>query len=756
MRLRETLAVAAIAAVVAGALLLPTRRPGPVVSFDLYGYFYVNVLYALRAVAAGGQGLLWNPLQACGQPFFANGLTGLLYPPHWLFVAFGPDTGLEAVTILNLTIGALGAYALVRELGLSHAAAIAAAFAFSGGNTALLLNAWSPMHAGPYVWFPAALFCCERLLKAVTLGRIVALATVLMLALLPGFPQTVVYLYMLIGLRVVWALIAQERPQPLHRLAGVAAALALPPLIGAVQFLPALEFARESIRSTAPVPAQVEGITWQGLRKTLMIRQATRVPFLPVTLALAVAALATGRGRRSPAWFYAAAAVLCFSLAFPASPTYSLGQVSVGNLFGRPQRFLWPVDFCLSVLVAYGVELLGVGSVAGRWRRAAGVALAASVALALGLWIPGSFSRLEVAALAPLVLPGLAVAGAPIARLVAPGLVLAVVLNVTVAPFRPLLRWFPSQAPLLSHPEFAELRDRLSAQDRVALFTTGGDYGFLKKTAMVFEFASIFDYEPQMSWRYANYFTMLRTGRADATVDDVYYPSFNWLPQPSSRLLDLTAARYLVVEAARDRLSSVFSTPPLRQIALGGPAGDPPLHFYTNERALPRAFFVPRIAVIPEPRALLRRMAQGADDPREVAFVEAPPPSGWLGEAGAGGASEIAFTTNAPEQLVLTVRAPRRGFLFVADQYYPGWRAWVNDSPAPLLRANYAFRLVEVPAGESVVEFRFRPPSVVIGAAVSLATWLGLGAVALQRALAKRRVPAPNERVDAGAAVGSR
>jgi hypothetical protein len=268
MRLRETLAVAAVAAVVAGALLLPTRRPGPVVSFDLYGYFYVNVLYALRAVAAGGQGLLWNPLQACGQPFFANSLTGLLYPPHWLFVAFGPDTGLEAVTILNLTIGALGAYALVRELGLSHAAAIAAAFAFSGGNTALLLNAWSPMHAGPYVWFPAALFCCERLLKAVTLGRIVALATVLMLALLPGFPQTVVYLYMLIGLRVVWALIAQERPQPLRRLAGVAAALALPALIGAVQFLPALEFARESIRRTARVPAQVEGITWQGLRKT--------------------------------------------------------------------------------------------------------------------------------------------------------------------------------------------------------------------------------------------------------------------------------------------------------------------------------------------------------------------------------------------------------------------------------------------------------------------------------------------------------
>jgi hypothetical protein len=56
------------------------ERGGGVPAFDVYGYFYPNILYALRGLATGG-GLLWNPDQNCGQPFFAISSVGLLYPP---------------------------------------------------------------------------------------------------------------------------------------------------------------------------------------------------------------------------------------------------------------------------------------------------------------------------------------------------------------------------------------------------------------------------------------------------------------------------------------------------------------------------------------------------------------------------------------------------------------------------------------------------------------------------------------------------
>ena len=75
---------------------------------------------------------------------------------------------------------------------------------------------------------------------------------------------------------------------------------------------------------------------------------------------------------------------------------------------------------------------------------------------------------------------------------------------------------------------------------------------------------------------------------------------------------------------------------------------------------------------------------------------------------------------------MLRVHAPQRGFLFLADQFYGGWQARVNGRAVPILRANYAFRLIEVPSGESIVEFRFRPRIVLVGAAVSVTTALGM------------------------------
>jgi len=52
--------------------------------YDIYAYFYPNIRYALDSLARG-DGMLWNPYQDCGQPFFAFSITGLLYPVNWIF-----------------------------------------------------------------------------------------------------------------------------------------------------------------------------------------------------------------------------------------------------------------------------------------------------------------------------------------------------------------------------------------------------------------------------------------------------------------------------------------------------------------------------------------------------------------------------------------------------------------------------------------------------------------------------------------------
>ena len=70
--------------------------------------------------------------------------------------------------------------------------------------------------------------------------------------------------------------------------------------------------------------------------------------------------------------------------------------------------------------------------------------------------------------------------------------------------------------------------------------------------------------------------------------------------------------------------------------------------------------------------------------------------------------------------LRLTLNAPRAGLLYIADSHYTGWSATVNDVPAPILLANFAFRAVPVPPGAVTVELSYLPVGFRTGLAVSL------------------------------------
>jgi hypothetical protein len=214
-------------------------------------------------------------------------------------------------------------------------------------------------------------------------------------------------------------------------------------------------------------------------------------------------------------------------------------------------------------------------------------------------------------------------------------------------------------------------------------------------------------------------------------LNDVFYPRA-WLEASfAPSLLNLTAARYLVVQAEIDNAAQLFH-PPLPIVARAGG-----ITVYENPDALPRAFFVPRVEVV-DPPALLERLANPELNVRKVALVESSPPTGFTGEADAAGTATVEFVRSDPERVELRVDAPQRGFVILADQYAAGWRAEVNSEPTPILRANYAFRAVEVPAGTSIVSFRYFPWSVVAGAFVSAVTVLALVAWGLWR-LRRRR-----------------
>jgi hypothetical protein len=75
------------------------------------------------------------------------------------------------------------------------------------------------------------------------------------------------------------------------------------------------------------------------------------------------------------------------------------------------------------------------------------------------------------------------------------------------------------------------------------------------------------------------------------------------------------------------------------------------------------------------------------------------------------------YTGNLVE---IRTQSRKNGFLVFSDTYYPGWQAWVDGVEYSIMRANYDFRAVQLPAGEHTVVFKFTSRYLMAGLFISL------------------------------------
>ncbi len=79
-----------------------------------------------------------------------------------------------------------------------------------------------------------------------------------------------------------------------------------------------------------------------------------------------------------------------------------------------------------------------------------------------------------------------------------------------------------------------------------------------------------------------------------------------------------------------------------------------------------------------------------------------------------------------PDRISLAVQNSARGLLSISEAVYPGWEAYVDGQPTPILRANGLLRSVIIPPIEDgqphEVTFVYRPLSVRLGSAISILT----------------------------------
>lgn len=155
----------------------------------------------------------------------------------------------------------------------------------------------------------------------------------------------------------------------------------------------------------------------------------------------------------------------------------------------------------------------------------------------------------------------------------------------------------------------------------------------------------------------------------------------------------------------------------------------PWVDIYENTRALPRVWLAPNEIVTSEDQALetirTGQLPNGDSwDPLKTVLVETPTGIGSTNpELGDNHAEVIRRDVN---RVAVKTRAGGATMLVLSENHYPGWRVYVDQKPADLIRANYNLRGVRLEPGVHAVEFVYRPNSVIVGAVVSLLTLLGL------------------------------
>ncbi|OGK85324.1 MAG: hypothetical protein A2X53_21455 [Candidatus Rokubacteria bacterium GWA2_70_23] len=714
--------------------LAPGVEPANPVLTDVSLLFHPWLVWVTREISQGHLPL-WNPQVFTGAPLLANPNFAVLFPTNALayLLPFGLALALGAA--LKLLTAGLGMYWFLRLLALGPLGAFTGALAFMLSGP---LVVWLQYPYGSAIaLLPVLLALTERLRQRPGGGPVVGLACAVVLDIFAGYPP--------IGLlgaltASAWALVrAHGAPGGLRFLLRFAAGMGLGIALAAVQLLPFVEYMRESavyayrlewkpVLSLPPRAAIVFLMPYYygGPRDFWgpwnFNEITTSVGLLPW---VALPAALVGAWRRPGTRFLAALGALVAAILYGVPGLAPALATLPGVSLAISLRVAPLLTLALGALCGIGVDAVrrdaGGSSRAVRWAPAAALAALALLSLAsvlddyatsvrAGMKLPLALQYVWFLALSTgltlLLLRGPGPGAATARR--ALGLValqLASTLPLAVG-YNPVMesRWLYPSTPAIEHLKRESARDpgRVLLQANLGmLYGLSDPSGYDGMTPRRFE----------QVVRPGGGLTFL--GNGSLTVADVW----------ASPVVDLLGVRRVLVPPG--------ITVAGRGYVLEYDGAD--ARVYRNDGALPRAFVVPVGRCLGDAAALGLIAARAVDFRREVLLAgcerapeAAPRAKEWNAAMRRGEASRVVIeaTTDAPAYLVLT------------DTWYPGWRVSVDGAEQPMLRANYAFRAVRLGPGAHEVAFEYRPASVRIGLAVSLAA----AAVAVGLVLGSRRL----------------
>ncbi|MEO0248349.1 MAG: YfhO family protein [candidate division WOR-3 bacterium] len=728
---------------------------------DFLVYFYPIKRFIFDHVWATGSIPLWNPYVFSGTPIIANIQASMFYPLGFLYYLIAPDRAYLYSTILHCILAALFMYVFVRSLGVSRSGAFLSGSIFAlNGYFIAHIYAGHLSFVQNYIWIPLVFFFAvkigDRNLKYAIAGGLVFGVQVL-----GGFPQLAFYSLLAILLLSLYRCCSKWSQQGLRAVARICVATLLLSLVGflvaAIQLMPTYEFSRLSTRAggvdyefatmdsfppthllTFLFPllfgSPVDGTYWINNPPWQFWEYCGYIGISSLALIL-VASRKLVRDRTGRFFLLLSAAALFLSLG-KYNPLYPLIYRLPGfNSFRIPAQILFLYVFSFSVLSGMAIDRLNdAGMLSERGSRVLAILLFVCLPLVIGVYLfPEILSGLIRAHIETL-----RIDGKHLTRIIS--IIGGSVFSSYCILFVFSLCWFLKSkgslprgiikgiwiglvvvdlwafvSPMVKNVDIGGLKRQAEELPQVITGPASGrtvinGRCFIENTGLWYGFHDIQGYDPLILRRYMEYINKSQGLPPDNKVVNLHY--VRDVANPLIRMLNL---QYVVdCEASAVRVLE-----------------DPG----------PRCRVVHQAIVLSPDNILDMLSNQDRFDPLKAVILEDMSARVEISVSGSmqPDNSTCRITGYEPDRIDLSCRMKSAGYLILSEINYPGWQAYVDGEERTVLTGNYLFRTIYLEPGNHEVTFVFKPSSFRIGAAISMASVVGIVIFLLVSSLRKRR-----------------
>lgn len=687
---------------------------------------------------------LWNVYAFSGNPLLANVQSAVFYPINVLFFIMNDRFAWIVYIMLQPILSTFFMYLFIRSLKLSKLAALISGIGFSFiGYIMVWFEMGNMGHA--VLWLPFILWGLTKFMETKKTLFIVFSAFGIAFSILAGHSQTTAYVLIF---ALAYLLYVGWNKLNLKQLIVCLSILFLGITLAAIQIIPTLELmnnsARDAISSTRTFhkfitpPSHIAMLfapDFFGNPATGNFWGKDYGEFMSysgvIVLILALIGFYS-HIKNKIIHLLLSISFISFLIAFVPQVAEFVFRSQIPILaVGLPSRTILLVGICLAIAAAYGVEAIQKL----RLRKIIPPVLLI-LAIYIALWIIVFKINIDPTNLATakrnLIMPtGIAflISFMIIARRFTKYFfILWIAIFISMAfeysyfmnkylPLAPMQYMFPSH-------KFIDKLSQIAGDNRVYGYETAS---FGTNLSVQFRLLSPEGYDPLYIRSYSELMHAGKTGKyeIDLPRSDALFTPEPAVKDPYTKqvLLNLMGVRYVVDKddtAPKNWDPRKDFYPPNRFNLI---YQEYKYKIFENKMSRPRAAIFYDYTVVTKKDKSIATLFN-PDFPYQQKLILENKPAFTPKQRPSTPAKIINYSANS---IKINTQSQETGLLFLSDNYYPGWQAYIDNKSVSILKADYTFRAVELPKGKHEVRFEYQPYSFYLGAFISLASLILLG-----------------------------